>query len=152
MSFFAAAVGLQVAGSLIGAVGANKAAKAQAAAARAAAAAKQEQAVELLKRAKNNSLLQAEEGKVLQSNQIASYVKSGVSLDSGSTLAMMQNTASVVHSGIQKMLDDADFEANQLRKGADVDNRLAADIRSAGKFQVAGTLLSGGASTAKMFI
>ena len=47
------------------------------------------------------------------------------------------------------MLDEADFKADQLRMGADVDSRLASNIKSAAKFQVGGTLLSGGASAYK---
>lgn len=148
MGLFAAAVGLQVAGTLLGAAGARKSSKAQARAARAQAAAKREQADEMLTRAKFNAAVMREQGRGLQQQQIAAYAKSGVALSSGSTLATLQDTASNVNLGIQQMLDEADFKANQLRMGADIDTRLASDIRSAGKFQTVGTLLSGGASVA----
>lgn len=135
--------GLLIGGTILGAIGQSKAAKAQARAARAQAAAKREQADEMLKRAKFNAAVMREQGRGLQQQQIAAYAKSGVALSSGSTLATLQDTASNVNLGIQQMLDEADFKANQLRMGADIDTRLAGDIRSAGKWAVAGTLLSG---------
>jgi hypothetical protein len=143
--------GLLIGGTILGAIGQSKSARAQARAARAQAAAKREQADEMLKRAKFNAAVMREQGRGLQQQQIAAYAKSGVALSSGSTLAALQDTVSTVSLSVQQMLDEADFKANQLRMGADVDARLAGDIKSAGKWAVAGTLLSGGAQAYKEY-
>lgn len=143
--------GLLIGGTILGAIGQRKSAKAQAAAAKAQAAAKREQADEVLKRAKFNAIVMREQGRGLQAQQVASYAKSGVALTSSSTLATLQDTVSTVSLSVQQMLDEADFKANQLRMGADVDTRLASDIKSASNWQVAGTLLSGGAQSYKAY-
>lgn len=142
---------LLIGGTILGAIGQMKSAKAQAAAARAQAAAKREQADEMLKRAKFNAIVMREQGRTLQAEQIGAFAKSGVALSSGSTLATLQNTVSTVSLSVQQMLDEADFKANQLKMGADVDTRLASDIRSASSWAVGGTLLSGGAQAYKAY-
>jgi hypothetical protein len=143
--------GLLIGGTILGAIGQRKSAKAQARAARAQAAAKREQADEMLKRAKFNAAVMREKGRGLQAEQIGAFAKSGVALTSGSTLAALQDTVSTVSLSVQQMLDEADFKANQLRMGADVDTRLAGDIRSASKWAIGGTLLSGGAQAYRAY-
>lgn len=143
--------GLLIGGTILSAYGQDQAAKAQAKAAKAQAAAKREQADEILKRAKFNAITMREQGRVLQAQQIASYAKSGVALTSSSTLATLQDTVSTVSLSVQQMLDEADFKANQLKMGANVDTRLASDIKKASGWQVAGTLLSGGAQSYKAY-
>ena len=147
MSVALAAV--SVAGSLLAANGQSNAAKAQAAAAKRIAAAKRQQATDLLKKAEINVGRMRLGGVRLVKEQQAAFASGGVQLGKGSTLNIMNDAINRTEQGIIDMKNDAESKAAALRAGADVDVSLAGDIAAASKFQVAGTLLSGGASAAR---
>lgn len=143
MEFLVAAA---VVGSLLSAKSQMDAADAQAGAAKAQARAKREQAVELLKRARINAERTREQGATLVKGQQASFAAGGVSITSGSTLAVMNDTINKVERNIEDQLQEANFKASMLQKGADVDTSLAGDIRKAGTIGAIGSLISGGVS------
>jgi len=145
-----AAVGAMVVGSLISAKGTMDAADAQADAAKASARAKRGQAVELLKRANINADRTRASGEALTEDQKGQFAAGGVSVGSGSTLAVMNDTMNQVEQSVRDNLQEANFKASMLRAGADVDVSLAGDIKTASKFQAAGTLI-GTAGSASRF-
>lgn len=147
MSFL---VGAAIVGSLLSAKSQMDAADAQAGAAKAQARAKREQAVELMKRAKINAERTREAGATLVKGQQAAFAAGGVSISSGSTLAVMNDTINKVERNVEDQLQEASFKASILQKGADVDVSLAGDIRKAGQIGAAGSLIGGAVSAYKV--
>ena len=141
--------GVAVASSLISAYGQSKAASAQARAAKAMARAKRQQAIALMEKAEINAGRMRLGGVRLVKEQQAAFASGGVALGSGSTLAVMNDSINKTEQGIQDMMTDAKSKAAALRAGANVDTKLASNIREASQYQVAGTLLSGAASAYK---
>lgn len=141
--------GVAVAGSLLAAKGQSDAARAQAQAAKRIAAAKRKQASELLEKAEINVERMRTSGAGLVSEQQASFASGGVAVGTGSTLAVMNDTINKTEQGITDMMNDARSKAAALKAGADVDMQLSGQIQQASKFQVAGTLLSGGVSAGR---
>jgi len=143
--------GIAVAGALISAYGAAKSADAQAAAAKAQAKAMRAQARMVMKRAEINKGRMRVEGKAFSEKQVSSFAGSGVDITSGSVLATMNQTVNAVESGIQDMMADAEYEAAVIRSGAQVATQQGRDIKQAGQWQAAGSLVSGAGQASQYF-
>ena len=130
--------------------GNRKAAKAQEAAARKQAALKRFQANEMLDRFKLNeaSLLRTEQETV--SKQIGAMVKSGGGITS-SSLLLLEDTNRKIQRQISLEKREANYKAEMLIRGADVDLSLAGDIDKASKVQNLGLFLTGAANTYKTY-
>lgn len=139
-----------VASSLVSAYGQSRAASAQAKAAKQMARAKRKQAAELLKQAEINKERMRVSGVQMTKEQQASFASAGVTVNTGSTLAVMNDSINKVEQGITDMINDARSKASALRAGADVDMRLSSDIQEASKYQIAGTLLGGATDYARV--
>lgn len=127
----------------------RKASKAQAAAAVADAQAKREQAFELLDRVEVNIEDIKEKGLKLMGAQTGAFIKGGVVSTEGTPLDVLDESFSKIQREEMIQRREAEFKAEQLFAGADIDTRLSGDIVSAGKMQQAATLLGGGANVIK---
>lgn len=137
-----------VGGTAITLVGQHQAAKAEEAAARSNAEQKRIQALELLERFEINSATMKGEAELLKAQQQTSFASKGIDIGSGSALSVIEETNAM--TARQLILDrkEAQFKANQIRMGASNDERLAGDLRSANRFRMAGTFLSGAGQAA----
>ena len=125
----------------------RKAAKARARALRARADGKRQQAEELLKRNEFNIEQQEMAAEEFKGSQIVGFAKAGVALGTGVTLAALEDTQTRLDRAIQISREEAEFKANQLLAGADIDTRLASDVRSAERRERLGIFLGGAKQT-----
>ena len=119
----------------------RKAAKAKARAARAEAGAKRAQAFELLERFEINADALRQEGEQFKATQIA--IAAGTGLAEKSLLTLMEDTNRKITREISNQRREAEFKADQVIAGADIDTKLAGDIKSASRLQTIGTFLQG---------
>lgn len=138
-----------VAGTALTIAGQRKAAKNEARAARENASQKRLQALELLDRFEINSQSLLLEGELVKGKQRVSFAGKGIEVGAGSALSTIEETNSIVARQLLLDRKEAEFKAGQLRKGADIDVRLAGDIKSARKLQNIGAFLSGAGAVAR---
>lgn len=117
------------------------AASAQADAARRNAALKQQQASELLARETiNESMIQQQSG-IISSRYGSAAAAQGIEgAGIAGQLAILNNTQITIANSRR----EADFKAQMLRQGADIENKLASDVLSASYIKTGGTLLTSG--------
>ena len=128
--------------------GQQKEAKAKARAAKKNAELKRLQALELLDRFEINSQALMAEGELLKDRQKVDLASRGIDIGSGSALSVIEETNALVARQLILDRKEAEFKAQQLRSGADMDVELAGDIRSAANIRSVGTFLSGVSSAA----
>lgn len=133
------ATGLLIAGAAISAgsaiaqgIGAKKAADEQ-------AAIQEQEATFATAQSRDVAGQVREEGESFLSSQTAGFGASGVRLDEGSPLAVMQESAANLEQDVQRTLKSGEFQSTRLRN-------LAASTRTQGKFALAGGILSGGST------
>jgi hypothetical protein len=131
-----AGTGAQVAGSIVGG-------NARARAAEEGAKLKKLQADEVLKRSEINIRALQRQKRQLTGRQVSSFAKAGVDF-SGSAIEVLDATEDQFKRDILSARREAAFKADQLRRGADIDTRLASDARAAGIISGVSTGLSGG--------
>ena len=135
------AAALAVAGTITQVIATEKRAKAQERAAKDQATAKRLAAEEVLERFKFNAEALRTDAFSFQQEQIAAAAKAGLSEQS--TLIAMEGTQARLDRQLDIERREAEFKAAQLRAGADIDLRLAGDIKKAKRFEQAGTFLQG---------
>lgn len=118
-------------------------AKAQEEAALAQATAKEAQAVELLRRNEFNIDQLQREATRFKARQLGAVVASGATIDSSVSLLQLEQTNRDLFREISAQREEALFKARALRAGADIDTRLAGDIREAGNLRAIGTAIGG---------
>lgn len=140
-----------VAGTVMSYIGNKQAAEDQEAAARIQAENKRLQAKEMLERFELNKeeMLRTEKNVIGQ--QLAAYSKSGVDVGSGAALAVMEDTNRKIQRQIRLEKREAEFKAEQLYRGADIDLSLAGDISKASKIQNIGIFLRGASSAYRTY-
>jgi hypothetical protein len=111
---------------------------------------KERQAEEILSRAQSNAAIARLSGQQLRGEQGAAFAKGGVDVGTGSPLLMMEQTNIEIEREVQSINREAQFEAEQLRRGAIVDKQQAQDIKVATRLKVVGTLF-GSVSDASKF-
>lgn len=102
--------------------------KAQQRAVEEGADAKRQQAYELLSRSDVNIQRLKREAEVFKATQVGQVARSGAALR-GNTLIQMEQLNSDLLETIADQRREAAFKAEQLMRGADIDTRLASDIR-----------------------
>ena len=127
----------------------RKRAKAEEAAARERGEAKRVQAFELLERFELNAEALRKRGSAFQQEQMAAFAAGGVDVTKGTPLLAMQATKLKVDQQLMIERKEAESKANALFAGADIDTRLAGDIRAAERRGRIGTFLSGAAGVAR---
>ena len=137
------------AGGLLKAHADRKEAQAQAEAARAKAAAKRAQAAEMLIRSEENIFASLLEGEQFKGEQTAAFAKSGVAIGEGSTLSALEETATMIERNVSIQRREAQYKADALYLGADLDTKLSGDIMKANKYQTISTVFSAGTSAAQ---
>lgn len=130
------------------AVGGAMAGKARKRAAEQQAQMKREQADELLRRAKRNAVSLIKERNILKGKQASGFAKAGVEM-SGSALEVLNATDETYRQEVVNARQEAQFKANQLRRGADVDMKLASDIGKANIISTAGDVVAGSVGIAE---
>ncbi len=138
-----------VVGAGIAIKGQRDAAKASARAARENAAQKRLQALELLDRFEINAQTTFLEGELLKGKQRTSFAAKGIEVGAEGALSTIEETNALVIRQIMLDRREAVFKAAQLEKGADVDLRLAGDIRRAQRLQSLGTAVGAGGQVAE---
>lgn len=137
-----------IAGTGISILGQRQQAKAQQLAALQQADAKRLQAQELLKRSEINVGFLKDEVAQFQAQQITAAAASGVDVGSGLTLVQLEKSNRMLAEQINIQRSEAEFKAEALLRGADIDTQLSGDIRKAGMFGMLGTGLSGAGQAA----
>lgn len=137
-----AAIGVLAVGTGLSLYGEYKQAQAQADAVRAQADAKRAQAFEILGRAEVNIERLRREAEVFKARQTGAVVRGGAEIR-GQTLIQLEQTNSDVLEAIADQRREADFKAEQLFRGADIDTRLAGDIGAASRLSLLGGTLGG---------
>ena len=132
-----------VGGTALQAYGQYKASRARERAARAQAEAKKQQAFEILDRFEVNAGLLRRRGEQVKARQVLATVASGVEISDTTTLVALEDTNRKISEQIAFERREAEFKAEQLFRGADIDTQLAGDIRKARPFELAGTFLQG---------
>lgn len=143
----AAAAAIAAVGTVVTVAGQLQASKAQREAAEASAASKRFQADEILNRFEINSAVMRRDQFTTQAKQAAAYVHGGVDVGSGTTLLMLEDTARKISDQLIMDEKEAQYKANVLRQGGEVDERLGSEIRKAGQISAFGSFLSGSYST-----
>lgn len=115
--------GVQVGGQIAAGNARSKAAQQQ-------AQIKNEQADELLKRAETNILAIKRQRNKVVSQQASGFAKANVEA-SGSMLEVLENTEVEFKREVVNARREAEYKADQLRRGADIDLQLASDIKTA---------------------
>lgn len=126
--------GTQIAGTIMGA-------NAQSEAAQKSAALKRLQAQELLKREAQNELILQENGVKLENQFSTAFAATGGGGGLGGVLEIHRQ----VQQNILTAREDANFKAQMLNAGADVETSLASDTMAASYVTGAGTVLGLGA-------
>jgi hypothetical protein len=132
-------------------IGAKKEEKAQIQAAREAAHAKRLQAFELLERARYNQEVLKKQGRQFIAKQQAAFIKGGVDISEGTPLTAMEEANSRIMNQLLINEKEAQLKYEALMAGADIDTRLASDIREVGKYRKAGIFLQGVGSLANIY-
>jgi len=143
--------GLLATSTIVSIVGSRKAAKQEESARRRQAALLDEQAAEVVRRARVNADLIRDQGKRTSASQRVAFAEGGVDVGSGSALATQVDTILTANKIALKEKLNAERDADLIRMGADVQREVGAGARSAQKTSEIGTLLSGGASIAGAF-
>ena len=141
MTVAAAGIAVAAVGTTIQIIQSRNAAKQKARAARQQAESKRLQASEILARFGINAKITKEEGRLFQAEQTVRAIKAG--LGRSTTLAFLEDTQRKIDRAVELDRRDAEFKASQLERGADIDVRLAQDIKKASRLQTAGLFLSG---------
>jgi len=134
-------------GGLLSAYGQIEAGRAQAKAARRNADIKRMQAGELLERAEINIGEVFRESRIMAGNQASSYAAAGVGLD-GTPLLVIEQTLARAGEEASLMRRDAQFSANMLRLGADIEEQQGKSLERASYIAAAGTLIGSAAGIA----
>lgn len=103
---------------------------------------KNEQADEVIRRAGVRTELMQDQQRQLEGAQVTSAVSSGFTLQ-GSPLLLMEASQKRINREIDEMNKDAQFQAEQLRRGADISSEMASDITTAGWIGAGGSVLGG---------
>lgn len=99
------------------------------------------QAEEVLRRGKEKEITLTQQGQQISGAQLTGFGKSGVTLE-GSPLLAMETTRNAIARDILESRRDAQFRADQLIRGADVQTMLADERRDAANWRAAGTVLT----------
>ena len=132
-----------IGGTAISAYGQYKSSKARATAMRAQADAKRLQAFELLERNEINVQRTREKGELFKAEQITAFAASGVEISEGTPLSVLEDTSAAISKNIADQKREAEFKAEQLFAGADIDTRLSKDVELAGTIGAVGTVAAG---------
>ncbi len=130
----------------------SKAAKAEARAMAMRAAAKRRQAAEILKRNEFNVKKLRTDAHEFSQVDVASFAKSGVDVGSGAALLALEDTQDRMLEEIDISTREAEFTAEQLRMGADVDIQAGSNARKAASSQNTARFLQGVASAASPYV
>lgn len=103
---------------------------------------KRAQAIELLDRFALNAEILKKKGSLFKQSQLASFVRGGVG-SSGTPLNVLEETNNQLLEQILSEKREAEFKADQLFKGVDVQLELAGDVRSARRVQSIGLFFQG---------
>ena len=136
LPLLAIGMGISAAGSIIGGFAAADAQRNQASQARIAA-------VRRRLRASDDARMIEEQGNRFQANQAVSFAKSGVTLDSGSPLATLMDTAINVERNALRTRLAGEWDAGGLDSTASAYDKMASNSILAGIFGAGGTFLTG---------
>jgi len=131
-------------GAALSAYGQYTGAKSEAEAARLQAALKEAQAKEVIRRAKLNESDIIRSGDQLLATQQTVQVGQGGSVASGNLILAQADAQYNILRDIVINMDEATFQAGQIRAGASIDRDIASKRETAGAIQAAGTLLTAG--------
>jgi len=121
----------------------NKEARAKSRAARENAKLKRLQALEVLDRADINKDVLIKQAAQLKGKQRTVFGGRGIDVSTGSALDVVEETDSMVAEQIALELREANWTADQLRRGADLDITQAKQISEINKWRNISTFLSG---------
>ena len=136
LPLLAIGMGVSAFGSLMGGFAAADAQRDQASQARVAA-------VRARLKASDDARLIEEQGNRFQANQAVGFAKSGVTLDSGSPLAVLMDTAVHVERNAMKTRLTGEWSAGSLEASASAYDKMAFNSAMGGIYGAAGTFLSG---------
>jgi len=136
LPLLAIGMGVSMFGSLMGGLAASEAQREQASQARISAVRRRLQA-------SDDARVIEEQGNRFQSNQAVGFAKSGVTLDSGSPLAVLMDTAIHVERNAMKTRLSGDWSAGALDASASAYDTMARSSVMQGVYGAAGTFLTG---------
>ena len=134
-----AAAAVAVGGSLVKAYGDIQESEAQAEQLENEAIFKQEQAEEIMRRAKLNAFMTVREGKQLKAEQTGALAASGVATGEGTSLTILEETTDIIAQQIKLDLMEANYETIMLQNSAARDRESAKDVRKAGRIKAVRT-------------
>ncbi len=129
----------------------SKAAREEQKAMESRASAKRDQADEIIRRNEFNIKELRVEANTFMQSQISEFAASGVAVGTGATLLALEDTQDRMFKQIDVNTREAEFTADQLRRGADVDITQGAGAIEAGKSQNVARFLSGVGGAATSF-
>lgn len=141
--------GAMIAGSAVSAYGQYQSAKAQAKTAKNQADAKELEASKLLERAAINAQATERTGKEVEAQQISSFIASGVEID-GTPLSVLEDTADKISRQIALDMEAAEFDAEQMRRGAQFTRESAKQMEKNALIGAIGTVAVGGMQASTM--
>jgi len=141
-------IGLQVAGSLGGAIGSIFGGKSEKRAAEARARQLEIQAQEILRRSELNQERIRKEGESFTASQASGFAKGGIDLGTGSPLLVIAETALQFDKDIAEERRQSEFDAAQVRAGAAAARRSGRDSARAGVIGAISSGFRGGARVA----
>jgi len=149
-----AAIGglISIGGTLAGMNANSKAAKAEQKALEARATAKREQADEIIKRNEFNIKELRTDAHTFMQSQTSEFAASGIAIGTGITLGALEDTQNRMFKQMEIETREAEFTADQLRRGADVDVIQGANAARAAKSQNTARFLQGVGGAATSFI
>jgi len=151
MSFALAFAGMQAVGTIIGADGNRKAARAARKAAELQQFLANKRADEVLRRSKVNVEAIKAEGEQLESKQVSSFAKAGVDVGGGSPLLLLEENIANTKRQAYETGRSAEFEAKNIRAGGAATAAAGRAGERAARTQNLGSLITTGASVAGRF-
>lgn len=141
--------GAAVGGGILSGAGIIAEGQAEARAAFRDAELKEIQADEVINRAKINIRLARLQGQRVAGEQAAAFAKGGVDVSGGSPLLAMEQTSMEISREVQSIAREAEFEARQLKRGAQISRESISDIKAASKLAAVGTVLGAAGKASK---
>jgi len=130
---------IAIAGTLVSAWGMYQSSKKEAEIMEQQSAANELEAQKLMERYEMNAELSKREGRQMIGTQIAKFAGAGFDI-SGSTLLALEQTNKSINEEINMLREEAEFAAEQIRRGAGFKREEAAASRKAGKYALVGGL------------
>jgi hypothetical protein len=126
----------------------RKSSKEEAGVRRRQAALLEEQAEEMVRRARDNAELTRKQGRSTAASQKLAFADAGVDVGSGSALATQIDSILTADKIAMQNLLNAERDADLVRQGADVQREVAGGVESSQRRGEIGTILTGGANIA----